>query len=34
MEVEDDSKKEGEFDLRAELISALEEIGKKIKKNK
>jgi hypothetical protein len=34
MEVEDDSEEEGEVDLRAELISALEELRKERKKNK
>jgi hypothetical protein len=34
MEVEDDSKEEGEVDLIAELISALEELRKEGKKNK
>jgi hypothetical protein len=34
MEVEDDSEEEGEVDLRAEIIIALEEIRKERKKNK
>jgi hypothetical protein len=33
MEVEDDYEELGEFDLKAELISALEELGKERKKN-
>jgi hypothetical protein len=34
MALEYDSKEEGEFDLRAELINALEELRKERKKNK
>jgi hypothetical protein len=34
MVVEDDDKEEGEVDLRVELINALEELMKKINKNK
>jgi hypothetical protein len=34
MVVDDHEEEEGKFDLRVELISALEELGKERKKNK